>query len=492
MKIIISTLLLNILPFGAFAQRSESRPVELFRLTELPRQMEVAKASSIASKREAAILFESAAASRARFAQSLEISLFDGKTYTAERSDLETRGPGDLTWRGKLISGKFDGDVVLTFKNGFVAGLIYSPDAVYEIVPKGEQQILIELDQSLFPPCGGAITGDMTPTGKVLRAPEATIDSGDRLDVLVLYTASVRTSLGGDPQAQTFAQQAVDATNTAYINSRIRQRVRLLAAQVTAMNETGDFNTELSNLRANADAAIARDAVKADLVDMLTNSTAACGIGYLMGPVGGNQNNAFTVTSRTCAVGNLSFAHELGHNMASHHNPENGGTATYPYGYGHYVNGNYRTVMSYVDPCPAGCTRVAYFSNPYVIFNGFPTGIENARDNARSINNTADWIANYRYSGASLQLNVLNNAEMVARLIRRNITWTSDNLTGNVRIDFSRDQGTTWQTLVASTPNDGSELVPMPANPTRRARLRIVSLTNAAVSDSSVINFSIR
>ena len=49
---------------------------------------------------------------------------------------------------------------------------------------------------------------------------------------------------------------------------------------------------------------------------------------------------------------------------------------TYPYGFGHYVNGSYRTVMSYVDPCTGGCTRRPYFSNPEVIFNGAPTGIE--------------------------------------------------------------------------------------------------------------------
>jgi hypothetical protein len=103
--------------------------------------------------------------------------------------------------------------------------------------------------------------------------------------------------------------------------------------------------------------------------------------------------------------------------MGSHHNPENGGTPTYPYGFGHYVNGVYRTVMSYVDPCTSGCTRVAYFSNPSVVFSGLPTGIDNARDNARSINNTADTISNYRYSGSSIMLSNFNGAEIVPRLI---------------------------------------------------------------------------
>src|SRR5688500_19773145 len=96
--------------------------------------------------------------------------------------------------------------------------------------------------------------------------------------------------------------------------------------------------------------------------------------------------------------------------MSSHHNPENGGTPTYPYGFGHYVNANYRTVMSYVDPCPNGCTRVPYFSNPLVNFNNTPTGLV-TRDNARAINNTADWTASYRYSGSSIKMSNFNAGE---------------------------------------------------------------------------------
>jgi hypothetical protein len=37
------------------------------------------------------------------------------------------------------------------------------------------------------------------------------------------------------------------------------------------------------------------------------------------------------------------------------------------------------------------------------------------------------------------------------------IRWTSTGITGNVRIDLSRDGGSTWTTIISSTPNDGSE-----------------------------------
>ena len=306
----------------------------------------------------------------------------------------------------------------------------------------------------------------------------------------VALAATLAGTWTGDAQAQAFAQSAIDTTNTTYINSKIRQRVRLVNASETAIAETGSLGTELPVVRSDATVAALRDQYKADLVAMISNSSDACGIGYLMGSA--NPLNGFTVTSRTCAVGNLSFPHELGHNMASQHNPENGSNPTYPYGFGHYVNGVFRTVMSYVDPCTSGCTRRPYFSNPEVLFSGFPTGIDNARDNARSINNTADTIANYRYSGSNLLMNNFNGGEALPRNISRALTWSSDNLTGNVRIEISRDESTNWETVIANTSNDGTESVTVYGRSTRRARLRVVSIDNPIVSDSSVRNISIR
>ncbi|MEQ1644598.1 MAG: M12 family metallo-peptidase [Pyrinomonadaceae bacterium] len=468
----------------------QSKGTKVFRLSSQPTAMSFEARSSIASRREAEIAFDRAASARVASLNSIEIELFDGKTFTAVRSSTEIRSLEDSTWRGKIDpNGKMPGDVVLTFRKGHIAGLIFSPDAVYEIVPRGDKHFLVELDQSAFPECAGDMQGE---PAKTQESPSGGADSGDRIDVLVVYTAAVRTSLGGDAQAQAVAQQAIDATNTSYINSRMRLRVRLVEAQLTALNETGSFSTELGNLRSDPATAILRNDKNADMVAMLTNSTASCGIGYLMGGQGGNPNNAFTVTARTCAVGNLSFAHELGHNMGSQHNPENGSGPTYPYGFGHYVNGSYRTVMSYVDPCTNGCTRVAYFSNPNVIFNGVPTGIINARDNARSIDNTADWIAGYRYSGSSITLGSLNTGEIARRVAARTINWSSDNLTGNVRIELSRNGSVNWETIIADTEDDGSQTISITGRPSGQARIRVTSLANPAVSDSSVINFKIQ
>jgi hypothetical protein len=398
---------------------SGQEQVPLFSLGETLSRLTEDEKSSVASVSESEINFNLTSLSQIDSEQ-LIFPLPDGKTHVAVRRNtegFEERGKDDFTWRGKLkVSGRgsfiwgeklkgdrLSGDVVLTFKDGSVSGLIYAGNTVYEIVSKAGRQILVELDQSKFPDCAGEVKSDEfeNETNPVAAENDmlAPADTGNTIDVLVLYTSSVRTSLGGSTQAQTFAQQAIDSTNTAYINSRISQRVRLVRAQQTTLTETGSLSTELSNLRNSSTVASLRNQYKADLVAMISNTGGGCGIGYLMGSASGNQSNAFTVTSRTCVVGNISFAHELGHNMGSAHNPENGGGATYSYGYGHYVNGVFRTVMSYSDPCSSGCTRRAYFSNPSVTYSGYPTGIANTRDNARSINNTDVTIANYRSAG---------------------------------------------------------------------------------------------
>ncbi|MFN6964062.1 MAG: M12 family metallo-peptidase [Pyrinomonadaceae bacterium] len=494
MKSFLSALFLSVAmtlsASSAAAQSAGSVPESLFVLkTAAAPNLE--SRSSIASVQEAEIEF-SGANIAGESGRLIAVPLFDGSIHLASRNYVETRAMDDYTWTGRLTTDKFGGDVSLTFRKGHVSGLIQAGDAVYEIVPRGGRHFLVEVDQRLYPECGGGLAAAKQGLPAASGAAAAAgVDSGDRIDVLVVYTTATKNFVGGDAQAQALAQQAVDAANLAYANSRMRQRIRMVHAAEHMYVESGNASTDLSNLRANATIQALRNTHKADLVAMIGEVTGVCGIGYIAGTAGASESG-YTVTARSCAVGNLSFAHELGHNMGSHHNPENGGTAIYPYGYGHYVNGVFRTVMSYSDPCPSGCTRRPYFSNPAVTFSGYATGIHNERDNARSMDNTADVMANYRYSGASITLTTFAGADALPRRIWRTVAWTSDNVNGNVRIELSRDEGVTWETLVASTPNDGAESISVGGGPTRRARLRIVSVNDQAISDTNVGSLTLR
>jgi hypothetical protein len=90
--------------------------------------------------------------------------------------------------------------------------------------------------------------------------------------------------------------------------------------------------------------------------------------------------------------------------MGFEHDPANGispASASYPYAFGHFVDGTFRTVMSYSNQCTSYCARVPHFSNPAVTEQGLPTGIADARDNHRAGDLTAPIVANFRASVTS-------------------------------------------------------------------------------------------
>ena len=163
--------------------------------------------------------------------------------------------------------------------------------------------------------------------------------------------------------------------------------------------------TDLSRLAAPSDGYLdsvhaLRNTYGADVVTLLGNGYAnagACGVGYLMTYVStGFATSAFNVVDRTCAASNLSYAHELGHNMGLQHDPNNAsGSGAYSYAYGYqHPAGAFRTVMAY--PCPTGsCPRLMYFANPSVSYNGMPTGTA-SQNTALALNNTAPSVANFR------------------------------------------------------------------------------------------------
>ena len=340
--------------------------------------------------------------------ETIRFELFEGTPYEALLSDLERRGPADVTWRGWL--GAPGGDrVVLTSQGPHVAGMVFSPEGVYEIAPlPGGGHRLARLDQRRYPACGGNLTpasaaaafGSEVAAGADGADAVAAADPANQIDVMVAYTPQARNVAGGTAAIRTVAQSAVDMANTAFADSGMVGRFVLVSTLLASRNDSGDMLADIDWLTADPAIAAARDVARADLVALLVEAGQFCGVGWLMqSPSLSFAGNAFQVTARSCAVGNLSYAHEHGHNMGLEHNPQNGSPpnqASYPWSFGHYVNGVFRTVMSYVDPCANGCVRVARFSNPNLTYSGHPTGIADQRDNHRTGDLTAPIVANFR------------------------------------------------------------------------------------------------
>lgn len=334
-------------------------------------------------------------------AERLDLPLPDGGLARAERVAIEQRGKDDWTWMG-TVDGDPDQQVVLSRVGEHAAAYLSLATGIYELTPTAAGPMLLKLDTDRFPSCGGAL---VPPPGAVTEDEDpgagqsaAGKTAGHLMDVLVVISPGSLAQLGGQPQAIAFAQGAVDSSNQAFANSLMKARFRLVGVRFTSRADSGSSSTDLSWLRADPEVAAWRNETGADMVGMIAEFSNSCGQGYLMGnpPGAGFAPNAFQVTARTCAIGNLTYAHEHGHNMGFQHNPENGSGPAYPYAFGHWVNGNFRTVMSYSNPCTSGCTRRPHFSNPNVSFNGAPTGIADQRDNARAGTNTAPIVAAFR------------------------------------------------------------------------------------------------
>jgi hypothetical protein len=334
-------------------------------------------------------------------AERLDLPLPDGGLARAERVAIEQRGKDDWTWMG-TVDGDPDQQVVLSRVGEHAAAYLSLATGIYELTPTAAGPMLLKLDTDRFPSCGGALVpppgAEADDAGTVAGQSAAGKTAGHLMDVLVVISPGSLAQLGGQPQAIAFAQGAVDSSNQAFANSLMKARFRLVGVRFTSRADSGSSSTDLSWLRADPEVAAWRNETGADMVGMIAEFSNSCGQGYLMGnpPGAGFAPNAFQVTARTCAIGNLTYAHEHGHNMGFQHNPENGSGPAYPYAFGHWVNGNFRTVMSYSNPCTSGCTRRPHFSNPNVSFNGAPTGIADQRDNARAGTNTAPIVAAFR------------------------------------------------------------------------------------------------
>ena len=324
----------------------------------------------------------------------LDLALTGGVVVRAELDRRDALGGGAEAWSGH-VPGAPMSSVTLVAMDGVLQGSIRTLDATWSIEPSadGPLHVVRQIDGSALPRELPPLEAPASPEALAANPSEATADDGGTIDVLVLYTPGARTSAGGsDAAVQTRIALGISETNTGYANSGITPRLRLVGTQVLSYTEVG-MSADLSALQSNASVGSVRNAVGADLVALVVaNSAEACGIGYLLN---GSAAYGFSVTSYNCISPNYSFGHELGHNMGSAHAPEDGGSGFYAYSHGYKHPSNlFRTVMAY--DCPGGCPRVLHFSNPDVNYGGAPTGTGAQHDNARSIDQTANTVANFR------------------------------------------------------------------------------------------------
>jgi hypothetical protein len=347
------------------------------------------------------------------------IDLFPGLELEGEIVHVHSRGTG-ATLFVRLTDVEF-GTAVFTVEAGLLTATVDFPGGSYVISPlvEGHHEVA-QKSARLFPgeraPRAAFFvdraSNPLAPDPSSWRsAPQDTIDlapggSGRLIDIMILWTPAAESAAGGLAAMQNLAQASIDSANSAFLNSGVAQRLRLVHHQQVSYTERTNcaggtaFDCALDDITDTGDGHMddvhsLRDTHGADLVALFINNTAFCGIAWL--PTVPTADVGFSITAYNCAVGNKSFAHELGHNMGAHHDPANADDAgPKPFNKG-YVSPqlNWRTIMSYPGAC-SGCTRLNYFSNPKLSYNGVAMGTAGLANNAHVLNTTARAIAAYR------------------------------------------------------------------------------------------------
>jgi hypothetical protein len=240
-------------------------------------------------------------------------------------------------------------------------------------------------------------------------------DDGSRIDLSVGYTDAALAQAGGAEQIADQILWAVGDSNAIYASSGIAVTLRLVGTQLAAgyVEDSASMANDLYALQDPTNGPLdgvhaAGVAAGADLIALVrANGGGACGIAFLVGGSVDQVAYGVSVTALGC-FSNRTFTHELGHNMGCCHAPGDGGGClsggVFPYSTGHRFFGvsgaEYRTVMAY-----APGTRIPRLSSPLVSYDGTPTGVVDARDNARTINITRLAFTQYRCDTCDADIN---------------------------------------------------------------------------------------
>jgi hypothetical protein len=258
------------------------------------------------------------------------------------------------------------------------------------------------------------------------------------IDLMIVYTDGARAAIGNKGATRLLGHLTIDTANEIYADSDVDHRLRMARMYEVDYDETafdydsdgvfGTHNDHLATLRDDSDDVIddihtVRDQVGADLVTFLINdldsgvNCTTCmtfGLGYR--PISESTSNR-DLGFHTChwenmALPSWSMPHEAGHNLGAYHDDlqipaDNDGDGTpdwvAQYGRGHYWNnaaGNRE--RSIMGRNALGGTRVPYFSNPAIEFNGNDTG-DATHDCSRMYDEVSDTISDYVTASSTTQ-----------------------------------------------------------------------------------------
>ena len=312
------------------------------------------------------------------------------------------------TLSGHSLSGHVVGEagsaVTFAVHADGVLGTVWTRRATYELAHlKDGVHVFRKVDPSAGRPLGEPLKAE----GGWRESEPVDQGAADSVvDVLVVWTPKAEENALGEAQMRAGIDLAVAWTNAAYERSGAEVRLNLVGAEpidyVERQNDSGLHVSgwDLENLAAAGDGFMdgvhaRRDALGADLVNLVTGAGNVGGIAY----VGGSFSVVVFYEGSDFVSTSVVFAHELGHNMGLVHDRyeelASTGRRSQAINFG-YVNQRafapdasdecWLTIMSYYTRCRAaglGGRVVPYFSTParsYPDADGAPLGVPKSSD----------------------------------------------------------------------------------------------------------------
>ncbi len=309
------------------------------------------------------------------------------------------KAEGAVAYTGD-VEGQPGGTFAIYLRHGIMRGHVRVPErGVYDLLPNGSAEVILRAwNPAAIVACAGPVFGQENAAAGFEATKQD--DTVDVVDLLVAYTPAARLAQGDTSGMLEHIVEAVDSANTAYRNSGVRHRVRLVGAMEVAYVESGDLLTDIEALTDSNDGLMdevhrERDALEADDVSLFVSGGRG-GIGWQMRVVSQAFNTmAFNVVDQDVAANFYVLAHEIGHNMGCSHENAEGMAGAFGYSHAH-TTPFFSTLMN----ARTGASTIQHFSNPFVFSDDIQTGeavtLRNAADNAQTLNRTAETVAAFR------------------------------------------------------------------------------------------------
>lgn len=316
----------------------------------------------------------------------LNVPLPDGRHVRFTRLRIDQSQPGRLGWIGDVSSDRkqrhasaaeIDMDpfnwISLLREADRVIGSVHVDGQAYRLESIGAgKHVLVKVDEAAMP--GDEVLEEPTPASAPVSVSATPRAAHSTIRVLVVTTKQSRVKF---PNYHMQVAQALQDANQVMLNSRVPITYELAGFHDAEYDETGRTHSQqLADVRSpSTDIGKAvhpvRDAMRADLVAMLSTVTNVCGLAT----VGSQKSTGFSLFS--CMV---ALNHELGHNLGARHFWVPGDEIKdppYAHGYRHQSAPLFHTIMA------TSHGAIPYFSNPRLQYQGQAIGTAERFDVAR-------------------------------------------------------------------------------------------------------------